>query len=216
MIDAHTSYQKRRLAPDRLRIAKKHCGKMIIDVGCGNGEYVKYFHQNGYQSFGVDYKAFPSWNENVNLFERKDIHNLSDFDDASFDSIICFEVLEHVDDVEEILRQFFRICRKNVIISVPNCNDEELLNAKGFSYSHWKDPTHINFFKSEELSRLIINAGFSSVSVEGINKVNAGYFLSQWLVPSFLKDNEFIHRAFNKFVGNRFYISNCYIAYKDT
>lgn len=216
MIDTQASYQKRSLAPDRLRIATKHSGPTLLDVGCGNGAYVKYFHQNGYQSFGVDYKEFPSWKENANLFEVKNIHNLSDYRDASYDTIICFEVLEHVDQTEDILNQFLRICKKNVIISIPNCDDEELLQDKGLSYTHWKDQTHINFFKSEEFTRKLIDTGFSSVEVLGINKVNAGFFVSQWLLPRFIKKNKLLQRAINKISNNRFYISNCYVAYKDT
>jgi 2-polyprenyl-3-methyl-5-hydroxy-6-metoxy-1,4-benzoquinol methylase len=214
MIEAHETYRQRRLAPDRLRVVKQHCGNSILDVGCGNGAYVEYFHRNGHSTFGLDYKAFPTWSKNPNLFKIEDIHKLSEFSDASFDTIICFEVLEHVDQIEEILRNFFRICKKNVIISVPNCDDEEKLNAKGFSYSHWKDQTHINFFKSEEMRTLISKAGFSSVDVVGINKVNAGFFVSQWLLPKVLKDNTMIQKLINKISRNKFNISNCYIAYK--
>src|ERR1043166_2084581 len=44
------------------------------------------------------------------------------FQDRSFDSVVALDVLEHLYDPAQVLREAFRVSRKRVIVSVPNFN----------------------------------------------------------------------------------------------
>ncbi len=97
----------------------------ILDVGCGLGGPIKNINRRGrFYTVGVDIflpyikecKAKGNHNEGILC----DIRKLP-FSKKSFDTVICFEVLEHLDkeDGHELLSQIEDIARRQVIISTP-------------------------------------------------------------------------------------------------
>lgn len=48
------------------------------------------------------------------------------FNDASFDAVVCFEVFEHVFNLDEVLAEIYRVLRPNgqILISIPFAWDE--------------------------------------------------------------------------------------------
>ena len=77
------------------------------------------------------------------------------FRDQSFDSVLIFEVLEHVADIEKVLSEAFRVARKNVLITVPNSEDIELMKANDVTYAHMLSSDHLHFFDPESLADLL-------------------------------------------------------------
>ena len=53
------------------------------------------------------------------LISREDIHKLS-FDDHSFDTVLCQQVLEHAYDPPHAISELRRVAKKQLIITVPN------------------------------------------------------------------------------------------------
>ncbi|GAI70639.1 unnamed protein product, partial [marine sediment metagenome] len=49
------------------------------------------------------------------------------FADDFFDTVIMFELLEHVHNSDEILKEAKRVARKNILITVPDCGGFETL-----------------------------------------------------------------------------------------
>ena len=49
-----------------------------------------------------------------------DKEGLNRFDDRSFHTVVCTEVLEHLDNFHEIFDEICRIAKNNIIISLPN------------------------------------------------------------------------------------------------
>ena len=64
-------------------------GKKILDAGCGEGVLVEKFKSRGFDIVGFD-KHYES-----EFVQKDDILN-SNFSDASFDLILCLDVLEHL------------------------------------------------------------------------------------------------------------------------
>lgn len=89
----------------------------ILDVGCGQGLLVKEFKERGYNIIGVD--AFYE-NEYV---EKQDIFN-NEYQDNTFDLILCLDVIEHFsfDKQELLVKELARIVRPNgkIVWSIPN------------------------------------------------------------------------------------------------
>jgi SAM-dependent methyltransferase len=108
----------------------KHLSKYIrgevIDFGCGRKPYRNLFNVSKY--IGVDLEVTGHDHKNSEIDVFYDGKNIP-FEDECFDSVICFEVLEHVFNPEEILIELNRILKKNGsgIISVPFCwNEHEI------------------------------------------------------------------------------------------
>ncbi len=165
-------YSLRGLNPHRLAAIREHAGSRILDVGCGSGAYVLAL-ANEYEISGVDYREFPTWANNPERFSVSDAHSLKAAD-ASLDTVLSFETLEHLKDPQAALREYFRVCRKNVIITVPNCELTEGLKASGLIYNHWIDRTHVNFWTLRELEELVASVGFSVRVGKHINAVRLG------------------------------------------
>lgn len=86
----------------------------ILDVGCSNNELKKIV---GDRVYGIDIDGSPD--KKINL----ETENLSFFSDKSYEMIVCTEVLEHIDNLHEVLLDISRVSSKYILISLPNCPD---------------------------------------------------------------------------------------------
>jgi len=108
------------LVKSRVDITLKYADKRILDVGCSNGAYVRLLRGRGYDAYGLDLLPDKEWRgEYKSYFQVGDICHLP-YKDNSFDTIIAFEVLEHVENVKSCLKELYRVCRKNIIIFFGN------------------------------------------------------------------------------------------------
>ncbi len=87
--------------------------KTILDVGCDEN-YLKSIY--GSKVFGVDIGGSPD--RVVDLEKEK----LSFVADTSYELVICTEVLEHIDNLHEMMDELFRVSSRFVLISLPNCS----------------------------------------------------------------------------------------------
>ena len=79
-------------------------GKKILDVGAGNSPYKKYFIKINY--FTQDIK------QNKNIDYINDLNNgLPTIDNASFDYILCTQVIEHLKEPLKLFQEFYRILK---------------------------------------------------------------------------------------------------------
>jgi SAM-dependent methyltransferase len=101
------------------------CSKTILDVGCGQGEPIQFINRSGkYFTVGLD--AFAPYlkqcreNRIHNAYVQADVRQLP-FADNYFDSVICLEVLEHLEKEEGILflNELERVASRQVICSTP-------------------------------------------------------------------------------------------------
>lgn len=81
----------------------------VLDVGCGDS-YIKELISGKYT--GVDKYGNPDI--------IKDISNGLPPKDKSFDSVVAFDILEHIDDIYFAFDELCRVAREWVIITLPN------------------------------------------------------------------------------------------------
>lgn len=99
--------------------------KSLLDVGCGPGEVGRVIrrHRDIYL-VGVDaYIPYLDHCRKINSHDELvqcDVRKL-DFEDESFDVVLCKELIEHLEkaDVYEFIRRIERIARKQIIITTP-------------------------------------------------------------------------------------------------
>lgn len=166
----HASYSSRGVNRDRLDAILTFAGKSILDVGCGSGAYVLKLRDR-YEIKGVDYQRFTTWDDQPELFSLSDATQLN-WADQSVDTILSFETLEHLDAPEKALAEYYRVCRQNIILTVPNCSITPGMKRSHFLYGTWSDRTHIQFFEMESITELVKRAGFLITHQAYINKIS--------------------------------------------
>lgn len=165
-------YSVRALNAERLAAIERHAGREVLDVGCGNGAYVLHFADR-LRIRGADYRRFDAWAERPELFFLSDAQQL-DQPDRSVDTILSFETLEHLPSPERALAEYFRVCRQNLILTVPNCELTRGMKHSGVIYNHWIDRTHVNFWDLDGICRQVRAAGFEIAVRQYINHINLG------------------------------------------
>lgn len=106
-------------------------GKMM-DFGCGTKPYKPLF-VNVTEYIGVDYagEGHSHANEEIDVYYNG---KTIPFPDNTFDSILTSEVLEHIYNLEEILKELHRVLKPGgkILISVPFAwNEHEMPNDFG-------------------------------------------------------------------------------------
>lgn len=114
----------------RYNVALQFCkGKRVLDIACGEG-YGSYIiaKAGAEEVVGVDIdeetiktckETFKS--DNLN-YVRRDATDLEGIPNNSFDMIVSFETIEHVQDDKKFLKEVKRVAKKDaiIIISCPN------------------------------------------------------------------------------------------------
>lgn len=119
----HPSYSWRAGQERRLNMVRRYTdleGKRILDIGCGVGTYVRRFLDFTPEAYGVDIDI-PRLRSGVPNLLAADSEN-QPFQTASFDLVVLNEVIEHVQDARETLRESLRILRPGglLVIFAPN------------------------------------------------------------------------------------------------
>jgi len=92
---------------------KNYLKESILDVGCDKG-YLRQLIPDGMKYIGIDMGGKPDFE--VNLEKNK----LDRFEDNSFHTVVCTDVLEHLDNLHDVFDDIFRVSRKYIILSLPN------------------------------------------------------------------------------------------------
>lgn len=163
-----------------VRFARKHAGTSVLDLGCGFGAYGGALIKEGRKCFGCDInmeylrKCAPSGLPVVN------VDSALPFADRSFDTVVLFEVLEHVPNIKGILDEAFRVARTNVLITVPNSEDIDRMKANDVTYAHMLSSDHVHFFEPSSLQDLLRRYA-EDVSIEPSDPIYPFWFLSRSL-----------------------------------
>jgi len=141
--------------------------KRIVDIGGGSGEFLEIARKHNYQGILIEGNR-----NNINKayelgFEvmQADLNEPLDLDDNSFDGAILLDVIEHIIRAEALLRETYRILKRNgfLIVSTPNISSPggRIAAIRGKVPRH--EGYHYRFFNKYTLDRLIINSGFQIV-----------------------------------------------------
>lgn len=107
-----------------LEFSKKIYGQRILDFGCGSKPYKNLFSKADlYIGIDIENSGHYHGDSKVDVYYNgKDIP----FPDNSFDAIVCFEVLEHVFNIDEVLKELWRVVKPKgqLLISIPFAWDE--------------------------------------------------------------------------------------------
>ncbi len=167
----------------RLRIIEKECRRQtkskraplkILNIGCGTGGTIRMLEQ-----FGTVYNVDVS-DEALRLMKKNGFKNLYKvdgidlpFEKNSFDLVAAFDVLEHIEDDQAALKEWYRVLKRGgkVMITVP---------AYSWLWSgHDVSLHHFRRYTTGRLREKLKNAKFS------INKATYAIAFSLPLVAGF-------------------------------
>jgi SAM-dependent methyltransferase len=187
------TWARRPVNPDRLAALRRYAAPRMLDVGCGNGQYV-FELQDRCEVHGVDIEPYESWQQLPARFQVGDISRLH-YDDQAFGTVSAFEVLEHLEAPGVAIRELARVASQFVIVTVPNCEITDGMRRSLLIPHHWQDRTHVQSFTLESLETLFTQAGLRIVESIHINRIRPerllteyarlsdpiGWFLLRWL-----------------------------------
>lgn len=105
---------------NRTEYVAKKLGKLngdkILDIGCREMILREYL-QGSFNYFGLDYISSKSSDPNfIN-------HNLEEGlpkNLIEIDTIVALDVLEHIENIHDVYKDFFNITKKTVVVALPN------------------------------------------------------------------------------------------------
>jgi SAM-dependent methyltransferase len=162
-----------------VRFARRYAGSTVLDLGCGFGAYSGALVQEGWKCFGGDINM-GYLRKAVAALPVVNVDSALPFRDRSFDTVLLFEVLEHVANMEVILAEAFRVARKNVLITVPNSQHIDQMKDNDVTYAHMLSSDHLHFFEPASLEALLRHYA-KDVSIERSDPIYPFWFLSRSL-----------------------------------
>lgn len=170
-------------ALNKARLAEKTATKFaklpdssFLDIGCGEGFFMDYFHKQGYVVEGWDFSSHGISKFHPHLlpyFKQGDIYDLIDAAAAAGTSFSCINlsnVLEHVIDPIKLLQEIKKVLKPGGVLRVCVPNDfsefQKLLVARGNRDLYWwAPPEHLSYFDKDSLQNVIQHCGYKSLTI---------------------------------------------------
>lgn len=147
----------------------------MLDVGCSIGATVEAAKQLGWDASGVDVsKVAVEFCRDRGLdCQAIDDHRLP-YADNTFDVLTSWHVIEHVDDVNSTLTEWFRVIKPGGIL-VLETPDSQCWKARrlGPAYESFWPHDHLYTFTRANMCQFLRRAGFDVLPSRVIGKVNA-------------------------------------------
>ncbi|KAA1251320.1 class I SAM-dependent methyltransferase [Mycobacterium simiae] len=149
------------------RLAARCAGRDVLEAGCGEGYGADLIAGVARRVVAVDYDQTAVAHVR-SRYPRVDVlrANLAELPlpDASMDVVVNFQVIEHLWDQAQFLRECARVLRPSglIMVSTPN----------RITFSPGRDtpinPFHTRELNADELTQLLVDAGFAEVASYGL------------------------------------------------
>ena len=167
-------------------IARYPVGKTVLDIGCGRGFYASRLADAGFDVTGMDLENRVE-DPRIAVIEGPITAPLP-FADNVFDTVLMFDILEHLEDEPGILTEVSRVCRRRLLLSVPH-SDPGSLPTYGLTYLHYTDPTHLREYTIQGLNDILSACGFMTIKC-GFE----GHFAQPMVFSEFLRGGPWVQK----------------------
>ncbi len=165
------------------RVISDWHGLKVLDVGCGGGYTCEFLAQRGAEVTGIDQSAAcieaaegHSAAMGLTIDYRVGVGETLPFEDDGFDVVVCVDVLEHVESPAATVAEIGRVLRPGGQFCFDTINRtwqsrvlmiwllEDVLRLIPRGIHDWQ-----KFVRPEELEELLVQAGFSEVTIQGFD-----------------------------------------------
>lgn len=158
---------------------------VLLDFGCGTKPYQSFF-VNTTDYIGVDYKIEGREHKQRAVDVFYDGSTIP-FEDNKFDSILCTEVLEHVFNIDELLKEFNRVLKVDgiALITTPFMWEE---HEMPYDFARYTTPALKSLYEKNGFD--IIENTKSGNSITVIAQFQLNY------IKNILPNNEYVRQIF--------------------
>jgi len=187
-------------------------GERILDAGCGGGRHSYEAYKRNCIVYALDMGKENVSNTRFWLREmdgngdpaswialQADALNLP-FDDKSFDRVICSEVMEHVSDDGQAMRELVRVLKDNghIAISVPTRISETVYWR--ISKDYRTDPRgHVRIYKAGDIPVMMKQHGLKVYATRRKHAIHTPYWLLRCLF-GLKRENALVPRLYHDFL----------------
>jgi SAM-dependent methyltransferase len=149
------------------RLAPRCAGRVVLEAGCGEGYGADLIADVASRVVAVDYDESAVAHVR-SRYPRVEVMqaNLAELPllDSSVDVVVNFQVIEHLWDQGQFVRECLRVLRPSglLMVSTPN----------RITFSPGRDtpinPFHTRELNADELTGLLVDAGFGEVALSGV------------------------------------------------
>lgn len=175
-------------------------GIRALDVGCGGGFSCEFMASRGVLVSGIDQsaKCIHAAQKHAEISEfkidyRQAVAESIPYDDATFDVVVCVDVLEHVENVQRVISEVYRVLKPNGLFLFDTINRtfksrlvmiwllENTLKQIDRGVHNWN-----KFIKPEELTEWLQAGRFKNIEIKGFDifgeglKLNLFYYRNYW------------------------------------
>jgi ubiquinone/menaquinone biosynthesis C-methylase UbiE len=168
-------------------------GDLVLDIGCGEGRHsLGLYVDREVNAIGIDLSTedlkiaksrikdftVTDTNKSSCAFGVGDIQSLP-FKDNAYDAVICSEVLEHLESLDNAVSEIVRVLKPGGVlaVSVPRYLPELICWKLSPDYS--KTPGgHVRIFRQKNLKQLILKESVSYTSFHWAHALHSPYW---WL-----------------------------------
>lgn len=139
-------------------------GARVLDIGCGSGDALSFFHHWGCQCFGLE-ASQAGVNAVLNKLPievQQGTINQHTFHAGQFDFILLSHVLEHLSNPHQVLQELHRLLRPGgcacVMVPSISCIQRHIFKEHWFVYN---PPRHVVYYTPQSLTCLFSQCGFN-------------------------------------------------------
>lgn len=153
------------------KIRRLAAGLRLLDVGLGEGHFLRRVRESGYTAIGADI----SWD---GVQRARAVASASQvvqanatclpFASNAFDVLTLWDVIEHVGDTDLLLAEARRVLRTGGLLALSTPNPQALsVRCRGRGSVQFTDSTHINIQTRPHWEQALLSSGFAIVASGG-------------------------------------------------
>ncbi len=158
-------------------------GIKVLDIGCGGGLACEFLAKRGANVSGIDlsFNSIKTAQEhakksNLQIDYQCGVAEKLPYEENTFDVVVCFDVLEHVEDWHKVICEIYRILNKNGMFLFDTINKtfkskfimiwllEDILKQIPRGLHDWN-----KFIQPQELIDVMERTGFIDVVIKGFD-----------------------------------------------
>ncbi|MDD5221362.1 MAG: class I SAM-dependent methyltransferase [Candidatus Pacebacteria bacterium] len=157
--DSSIDQKEKQAHIERYLLACRHLrvNFIVLDAACGSGYGTKMIGEKTSKVVGIDSSpeaiqyAQKNYNKENAIYAVVDLNNPLPFSNNSFDSVVCFETIEHLTNQQALLKEFNRILKPGGLLFI-SCPEADISKK-----ARIKNPYHQKELSKKEFLQMVSN-----------------------------------------------------------